>query len=120
MSPEFINALALVLALGLGFLLKRNPKVQNQSIPIINFIVQVLVRALAEISPAEAGVIGDVGKFANNIFMDAFVTTVLAGGFQGFNKNTLRFFGSVVKSILIQKGAEAAEKEAAKNGEAGQ
>jgi len=104
------QALAVGIALVVGYLLKNKTSLNNQAIPIVNFLLQFFGRLALEIKPAEAGIFSVIGAAAYSVLFESAATTVLASGMQSSAKATGRTFLSVLKFILAQRAAAAAQK----------
>lgn len=115
-----LEALAIALAVIVGWVLKNKTKVSNQAIPVINFALQFLGRLLLELAggtPAEASVfsaLGKAGKSVGDLAWASLATTIVATGGHSSVKATGRAAFQLLKLALLDKLVAAAAKEAEK------
>lgn len=114
------DPVGLAIALAVGWFLKNKTSVSNQAIPIINFAVQFLGAVVATLigpTPAEAGVIGFLGKVGGGLLpfaLEAVATTVQSIGVHSGAKATGRMSLALLKRLLLIKGIEIAAGEVEK------
>jgi hypothetical protein len=110
-------ALPVLLAMLVGFALKRSQDVSNKLIPVLMFASQFVGRLLIElgVGTAQAGMLGAVAKFAmphvSDLFWQSAFTTVAAIGLHSGAKNTQQagpMFMRFLRGFALQRAAAVA------------
>jgi len=110
--------LPVLLAMLVGYLLKKNPDISNKLIPVLMFASQFLGRLLFEVSPAEAGIFGSIAKSLGSegyqMLVNSLASTLLAVGVHSSAKNGGSELLKQLKARLAVRAAELAAKGAEK------
>ena len=89
MDPIF-TSIGTILALIVGYFLKKNPNFQNRFIPIATFIISLLTQIVATAQPAQAAInLGGIFSGFGNILVNSLIQTLLATGAHSVGKNTI-------------------------------
>jgi len=111
MDNQMLMMFAIPLALIIGYFLKKNPKVQNGSIPFINFMLSMLGQLLLDVSPASAGIFS--GAFAHTVgqmLLNSAMITLISTGSHSTAKNTWQ----LMRDSFLAQAKEKAMAEASK------
>ena len=89
MDPAF-TSIGSVVALVVGYFLKKNPDFANRLIPAVTFLISLLTQIVATTQPAQAAInLGGVFHGFGSILVNALIQTLLTTGVHSTAKNTL-------------------------------